>query len=36
MDLGFYDHSHFCRASRRETGGSPSAWRASNSIQAPR
>lgn len=35
LELGFYDHSHFCRVFRRETGRSPSAWRASNFVQAP-
>ena len=36
LDLGFYDHSHFCRVFRRETGHSPSAWRGSNFVQATR
>ncbi|MFI5370966.1 MAG: helix-turn-helix transcriptional regulator [Candidatus Eisenbacteria bacterium] len=36
LDLGFYDHSHFCRVFRREVGLSPSSWRSSNIVQAPR
>lgn len=34
LDLGFYDHSHFCRVFRRETGCAPSAWRSSKIVQA--
>jgi AraC-like DNA-binding protein len=36
LELGFYDHSHLCRVFRREAGCSPSAWRASNFVQAAR
>jgi AraC family transcriptional regulator len=36
LDLGFYDHSHFCRVFRREVGFAPSAWRTSNFVQARR